>query len=180
MVSPSVTSRVIVSGTKSLPRQTVHLREKAPVPRGGSWSATSSPSFGPTSSTSPLLMPPPEAPADAGGGRFGKPRLKGKDGQIYIDDAGKCYKCYIYPRGDREVHPWYEVDASGSRILGGSVRPPDTPAKIWSKMTDLQQQADARDCSLGRPGRKMADADGGAASSAKLSPSAPPGPPAPS
>ena len=91
------------------------------------------------SSLPPSAPPPSDAPADAGRGRFGKPRFKGEVGQIYVDDAGKRFKCYVYARGDKFVYPWYEVDESGSRKLGGSVRPPDTPAQIWSKMIDYQQ-----------------------------------------
>ena len=44
--------------------------------------------------------------------------------------------------------------------MGGSVRPPDTPAKIWSKLAEYQQQSDALDYSLGRPGR-VKDRGGG-------------------
>ena len=83
---------------------------------------------------------------------------------------GKRFKCYTYIRGDREVHPWYEIDASGSRTMGGSVRPPDTPAKIWSKMTECQQQSDALDFSLGRPGREKHNAGDGGATSTATSP----------
>ena len=120
------------------------------------------------------MPPPPDAPADAGG-HYGKPRYKGKEGEIFIDAAGKRWRSYTYVRGDRTIHPWYEVDESGSRIMSGSVRPPDTPARIWSKMTDYQQQADALDYSLGRPGR--AKGSGGDVSTASGTSSPPPLPP---
>ena len=51
--------------------------------------------------------------------------------------------------------------------MGGSVLPPDTPAKIGSKMTEYQRQSDALDYSLGRPAREKDNAgDGGTASGA--------------
>ena len=123
----------------------------------------------------PPPAPPPDAPADAGG-HFGKPRYTGKEGEIYVDAASKRFKSYTYIRGDCTLHPWHDVDESGSRIMGESVRPPDTPAKIWSKMTEYQQQSDALDSSLGRPGR-VKDHGGGestASGAESLLPSLPP------
>ena len=91
---------------------------------------------------------------DAGGVPTGKPKRKGTDGEIYEDFGGKRYRCSTYYRGGKEISTWYEIDASGSRIIGGTVRPPDTPVKVWSKMSEAQQLADIADYTAGRPGKK--------------------------
>ena len=66
---------------------------------------------------------------------------KVKKGEIYVDDSGKRSRRSVYFRGGEEISTWHEVDVSGSRILGGSVRQPDTPAEICLKMTEAQHMA---------------------------------------
>jgi hypothetical protein len=51
----------------------------------------------------PPMPPPPDASADAGG-HYGKPRYKGKEGEIFIDAAGKRWRSYTY-RGTRWTNP---------------------------------------------------------------------------
>ena len=52
-------------------------------------------------------------------------------------------------RGTSEVSSWYEIDASGARILGHSFRPPHIDPKTWvklseeRKMEEMQKHRDA-------------------------------------
>ena len=34
---------------------------------------------------------------------------------------------------------WYEIDASGARVLGTSFKPPGIGSKVWAKMTEEQK-----------------------------------------
>ena len=47
-----------------------------------------------------------------------------------------------YQRGDSNVNTWYEIDESGGRVLGNSVRPPDIGAKRWSRMNEATRVAE--------------------------------------
>jgi len=71
--------------------------------------------------------------------RVGKPTYKGQDGEIYVDDDGNRYKCSLYRRGDNVTSRWYQIDASGARILGHSFRPPSIGPGQWVKMSEMQK-----------------------------------------
>ena len=106
---------------------------------------TSTKSTSPSSSSppvSPEVQPHAGEPGLSGSGGTdpgGKPTHKGKHGEIVVCRDGRRYKCSSYKRGDSEVNTWYEIDESGSRMLGHSARPPDIGAKRWAKMPEAQQ-----------------------------------------
>ena len=102
-------------------------------------------------STSPSSSAPPVSPevlsragepglsGSGGANPGGKPTHKGTHGEIVVYDDGRRYKRSSYKRGNSEVNAWYEIDESGSRMLGHSARPPDIAAKRWSRMSEEQQ-----------------------------------------
>ena len=68
--------------------------------------------------------------------RVGKPTHKGKDGEIYVDDDGKRYKCSSYTRGTTVTSRWYQIDESGARIMGHSCKPPNIDSTTWSRLSE--------------------------------------------
>ena len=83
----------------------------AQKPTSTSTSSSSSSSM-PSSSSSSSSSPP-----------SGKPTWKETHGEIYVDGAGKRFKCSSYWRGQSQINTWYEIDESGSRILSTSFKP---------------------------------------------------------
>ena len=69
----------------------------------------------------------------------GKPTHKGANGEIYVDSDGKRYKCSSYTRNDKTTTRWYEVDESGARKFGNSLKPSNVPSNVWSRMTEQQK-----------------------------------------
>ena len=86
-----------------------------------------------SSSTSPLSS------SSSSSAPIGKPTRKGTHGEIYVDGAGKRYKCSLYWRGESQICTWYEIDESGARKLSSSFKPSGISTKDWVKMTEEQK-----------------------------------------
>ena len=59
-----------------------------------------------------------------------------------MDDEGRRFECSSYSRGGNTTTRWYEIDASGTRIFGSSLRPPTVKAKKWAKMSEERKLAE--------------------------------------
>ena len=87
----------------------------------------------------------PTGPRPGGPKPEGKPNHKGEHGEVYVDGKGRRYRCSSYKRGDSMVNTWYEIDESGTRILGNSTKPPDVDSKKWAQLNHEEQLQEIRD-----------------------------------